>query len=420
VTPPDGPRRLRAAFVNVSHPRVPHVSGMRVPYFARQMSQRGHKIVLLTPSLGGGDKTTRLPLSNSFSRHDWREPLHVSCEPLAAYLDDGFRDGWRGLRTAKIAAGLLFGDGLQPSWPASARPYLRELSDAFLPDVVWATFGSVSNLIVARELADISGAAWVMDIKDNWRSYVPWPIGGAVARRFRSVAGFTANSEHHAEIARRWFDHDSVVIYSGVAQEMIADKGQVDFDTFRIMLMGSIYENQSLIHFLDALRRWLGRIDPPALSKIEFRYAGSAFDRVQDATRQNPLPCRVIATPTLPLDQLARQCHGAAVNCYLWFPTTFHHKLLELLACGRPVIAFPGEHEESIALARRLGGELHPCSDASELSNALDCAWTDWRGGVENTHGKVDAGALSWSAMTDDLEAFLLEAVASRHGRVSR
>jgi hypothetical protein len=71
---------------------------------------------------------------------------------------------------------------------------------------------------------------------------------------------------------------------------------------------------------------------------------------------------------------MARLCQHALANIYVFLGRTFHHKLFELLACRRPVIAYGGELRESIAEADRLHAPLALPTDPAALVAALSAA----------------------------------------------
>ena len=50
----------------------------------------------------------------------------------------------------------------------------------------------------------------------------------------------------------------------------------------------------------------------------------------------------------------------------------WHHKIVELLAARRPVICYPGEHDEAKQLAENVGGDLHNPSSPESLADVLE------------------------------------------------
>jgi hypothetical protein len=298
--------------------------------------------------------------------------------------------------------------GVHSDWIAGATSVTKVLAERFRPQVVWGIFGSTSNLVLAQQLARRSGAHWFMDLKDNWDLYVPPGLRRLTAYRFRNAAGFTSNARFHGDLAARWHRQPHAIIYSSIAREMIAPKGMMPRrDVFNLTLIGGTYQTDKLAGFLAALNGWLGTLAVAERAMVEFHYAGTAVGDVGKAVAASPLECRTSINGPLSHAALAELCHAAAANCYIWFPMTFHHKLLELIACRRPVISFPGEHEESKELARKVGGELAACGNESELIDAFDHAFRRWQAG-DGVIASVDTSAFTWDAMAAKLEAFML------------
>jgi hypothetical protein len=106
----------------------------------------------------------------------------------------------------------------------------------------------------------------------------------------------------------------------------------------------------------------------------------------------------------LPLDELSSLCRSAAVNAYLWSPTTFHHKVIELLSCRRPIVSFSGEREESLTLAKQTGGSLVVCRDENDLRAAFDAIW---KGGLQPTSTVEQLQHLTWARQAEKLESVL-------------
>ena len=92
--------------------------------------------------------------------------------------------------------------------------------------------------------------------------------------------------------------------------------------------------------------------------KVVVRYLGGDVAMFTTAVRECIPQVRTEAKGYAPIEELAGCCRGSKVNMYVAHQGTFHHKLLELLACGRPMLAYPGESDESRRLVREAGGEL--------------------------------------------------------------
>ena len=344
---------MRAVFINLSHPDTPHVSAVRVPNFARALAERGHQIVLLTRTLDDQDPGSGpAELAGSLSKHDWSTPLLLpirpACDPrLARMRSDRLPTP---LRKAVTAWFLLRHGGVYADWSLAARSIEGALAKEFRPQSIWATFLPSDSLVIAKRLATAAGCPWHLDLKDSWSHRLPAGVRRLTANRFRGADSLTSNSHFHGQEARRWFNKRATTIYDGISDVFLDPKARQAGWPFRIVLVGGTYGRDRLLPFLRGLHSWLIDLSPDQRRRVVFEYAGSDAPTVEAALRETGAYgglCRTVVHGYLPLDALAALCISASVNSYLWLPSTFHHKVLELLACGRPVVAFTGEHAEA-------------------------------------------------------------------------
>ncbi len=411
---------MNFVFVNYTHPDTAHVSSMRMKLFAEVLARRGHRVILLTHPRDRGEAVAApTEIAQQLTRHDWQAPFHLACPPQSNGRDSGAREPPRAIRRALIFADLTLRGGLHDDWVQGSRPYWPIIKHAYRPDLVWGVFGDPSSLKLAQHLARYANAPWVADFKDNFEKFIhPW-VRRRIASRYADAKGFSSNARLHSAIAARYFRIPHTVVYSGVVPSMIAGPSSTaDTAAFRVTLVGGLYDANNVRRFLTALSTWLRTLDPEDLDHIEFVYAGTQRMLLEAQIVELPPPCRLRIEDQLPLEDLGRLCQSAAVNAYLWAPFGFHHKLLELLACRRPVVSFPGEHEESIELAAEFGGDLRCCRSEEALRDTLSSIWREWRSGESaNAPSSINVHALTWDAMAEKLEAFLLEMSKSASNR---
>lgn len=407
---------MRLVFVNHAHPATPHVSGMRLGHFAHVMAQRGHAVILLTASLSDEQVAPSLHAAlEDLAAHEKGTPLFFSVQPRPYWPIKAVRQGRvpAVIRRGLTAWSFLRHGGAFPDWTLAAKSTAMYIAQTFEPDVVWATFGNTSNLWLAQFIARHASCPWVMDVKDNWEAFVPPGLRRLMARRFSDAGGMTCNALHHQMVANRWMSaRQASVIYSGVGEAFFSAKYHEAASSSRreIILVGSTYDKDRLAHFLRDLSDWLAGLKQHELGEIAFVYAGSDHACVSGMLKSSPLPCRMEVNEQLTLPQLANRCARALVNCYLWAPFTFHHKLLELLVAGAPVIAYPGEHEESRAFARATQTPFFVCPDVRVLKDALSRAW-------QLRDMPADSGSAPpwrWDDFARDLETFF-EQVMRKH-----
>jgi glycosyltransferase involved in cell wall biosynthesis len=411
---------MRAVFVNYCHPDTPHVCGVRVPSFARAMARRGHQVVLVTKTLRDEDEGTAVAeIPDLVRSHDWSSPLLITVRPRVSRLLAVVR---RGRMPALVRRGLtawhLVARGrTQAEWSDAARLVEQPLADHFGPQIVWATFLPTDALVIAARLAKKARCPWVADLKDSWRGRLPAGSRRAIAWKFSGAAGLTSNSVFHSTEAEPWFGKSPVPIYDGIDDAFLEPRATAADGVFRIVLVGSTYGRERLEPFLRALRSWMEGLQPAERRNVQFVYAGSDRTTVRELVDEVGL-LREIPRPVvhgyLERSSLAALCAGAWVNAYLWLPSTFHHKLLGLLACGRPVIAFPGEHRESTDLALRVGGTVRICSTPEALVQALGELWATREPGHRCCSDRQGFGDFTWAAQAARLEQALSAALGER------
>ena len=408
---------MRLVFVNHAHPDIAHVSGMRLGYFAKEMARRGHQVVLLTCALpGSADVDPTGPrLSALLTTHDWAQPLVIAIPPIRRRALELIRQNRlpAPLRRALTLWQFVAHGGMFADWHKATDGAAAQLVKEFRPELVWGTFGNTTNLALAQRLARRAGCVWVMDIKDNWEAFVPAALRRWMARRFCDAAGITSNSQHHGQVASRWLGlHQSEVIYSGVAEAFFEGASDGGGGEGRdLLLVGSVYDDRWLSDYLAVVREWVGGLHAMERQAIRIVYVGSDARRVTGALNAGePWPCAVKVMSQLSIAELAALARGAFANTFLSASFTFHHKLLELLVCGQPLICYPGISDESHALAARCSTSVAFCETPKQLRDGLTTAWSK----RTNRKQEVSVPAWRWSDFAVNLESFFQRVVQER------
>lgn len=350
--------------VNPTHPATPHISAVRAWRFAQCLAGFGHRVVLLTGDRGAAN--TVLPSS---ADHAWREPLvlacHMGASPRGAHLPSV-------ARKAKTAWRMLTRGGAEAEWVRAAEAAAKALAPVFVPDVLWTTFGQMEAVIVTRRVARRIQKPWVLDIKDNWELYVPRGLRRLMAWRVRGFGASTSNAERTRELAEKWLGTDARVIYSGVDDCYFAPSHVPATDRFVINLVGSLYFPDLLEGLLRGIRVWYVQLTAGQQSRVCLRHIGAQGDLVHELCARTVPGLAVEAPGYVSPSEMARLCQQAGINVYIHHSANFHHKLLELLACNRPVMAFPGESRESIDLAATAGATFFVPSTPNEVAGTFE------------------------------------------------
>jgi glycosyltransferase involved in cell wall biosynthesis len=380
------------------------------------MAKRGHRIVLLTPTLGDSESAlTPEELAKRIATHAWAKPLVLSCRPVPHRLLGLVRRGRLPRTASKVITlyQMLVHGGVNEDWVKASRYHWEVLASNLHPDVVWATFGHSSNLVLGKRLARFSGCRWVADIKDNLDVFIPRALHPVLRRRLSGCSAVTANATSHAAIAKRFFRSDCSVVYSGVSKELLAAEAEYcEPDIFRVLLVGSVYRSATLEEFLSTLGRWRSSLPPAKAAKVELHYAGADQEQALSCGRAAGVEGILKPHGYLPLDRLAALGKSAALNCYIWADFTYHHKLLELLSLGVPVLAYPGESPEARAIATEVDVELLVPPTPSALVDTVETIYGRWRSGARPRVSPKIA-LLSWNVQAEKLEMALGRALVN-------
>ena len=355
---------MNILMINPVHPQTAHISAVRAWQFAQGLAGLGHRVVLLT----GTSPTGGQQAGNDLAAHDWSKPRVLA-------VDAGKQGKTRlpfPLNKVRTVWRMVIGGGAQGRWVHNGVQTVRENASQFRPDVVWCTFGMMEAVFAARRAAKAFGCPWVLDIKDNWELYVPPGLRRLMVRRTRGWAAVTANAEFTARKARIWQCSDAEAIYSGVDDVFFASlvrRGTVE--ECAITFVGSLYFPEHLAVLLEGIGRWHANLTEGEKGKVVVRYLGGDVAMFATAVRECIPHVRTEARGYVPTEELAACCRGSKVNMYVAHQGGFHHKLLELLACGRPMLVYPGESEESRRLVLEGGGELLEPVSAVQVAEML-------------------------------------------------
>jgi hypothetical protein len=398
---------MRAVFVNHCHPDTPHVCALRVTSFALAMSARGHQVVLLTETLDDNDDGQNVhELADDLAGHNWVVPFSLPVKPISNRALSRLRTGKtpNGWRQMMIAKHYLMNSGVFGDWRKAAAPHLKVLADDFQPEIIWASFGNTDVWNIASDLSKRAGCPWVGDLKDNWSAFLPRGFKQMIAHRFRHAVAMTAFSKAHQLEAGRWFKSKASVIYSGFDEEPVtADVPE----RRRILLTGSVYNDAQAAELIEGIKRWLSGRDAEA-DRVELCYAGADAARIRTLVAPLEDACNVVINDYLALDELRSMQAGAWVNAYMYSPRSlFQHKPLELLAAGRPVLAFPDESAEVLGIATEVDGTLKACVTANEVCNFLTVLEND----APTPPNQDRLNAYSWQGQAEILEKVLGDVV---------
>ena len=403
---------MNLLMINPVHPATAHISAVRAWRFSQELSRLGHRVVLLTgPSPDGSTP------SAEFDAHDWSAPYVLSCTTNTGSAANASLG--EPLRKLGTAWNMLSSGGTQGDWVRCAVITIARRAESFKPDLVWCTFGKMEAVFAAQRIAARARCPWVLDIKDNWELYVPRGMRRLMAWRTRGWSAVTANAGFTADKARRWQRAQAEVVYSGVDgafyEQSPAEHGAET--AFRLNLVGSLYCPESLDTIVRGLRKWAEGLPDPTAAKTQLCYMGADGARFDSAVGAGLSRIEVRNAGYIDTQHMAALCRAAAVNAYIGHPGTFHHKLLELLACDRPILVVPSETTEEKSLARKAGGLLLEAADEDEVAGVIGRIFADWQATpVERKDGVEPSREFSWSTQAASLNTILQQVLTGSRG----
>jgi glycosyltransferase involved in cell wall biosynthesis len=297
-------------------------------------------------------------------------------------------------------------------WVTECERMVDERLLGFRPDVIWCTFGRMESALLARSLARRFGCPWVLDLKDNWDLYVPRGLRRLMAWRTRGWSRVTANARFTAEKARRWQRTEADIVYSGVEDAFFSQLAGADAsDRLTVNVVGSVYSDVRLRALLHGIGLWAESLDDARRARVLVCYMGPDARRFADVSRDLARIVAVGVEGYVGVERMAAACRSAVANTYVKHDGTFHHKLLELLSCGVPVVVVPSESEESRGLARAVGGALHECPDAAVVADTIGALSRRPRPPAQLPVAGPAGAEYSWTSQSVRLRAVLRSVV---------
>ena len=365
---------MRFVFINHCHPDTKHICATRMREFSYAITKLGHEVILLTEVFPGkaaeiSPEETRKKIKS----HNFKSPLYLSIQPKGHPLIKRLRKKqlpW-GIRQVVVICYFLYYKGVFTDWRKGSQIYLHPIADTFKPDLIWATFLNTDAWNIAKDLSKIAKISWVGDIKDPWGIYIPRPLRTFLAKHFDTCLALSTFSKFNSNDVTKWFKAPTTTIYSGYSECNSKPVNIANLHKINISLTGGIYNYNALKELIRGVKIWFDRLTEIEKSKVQLTYAGHDAEAVKKVMHQFNNFCHINLIGFIPLEKLKEIHESSIANLYIKIYTTFHHKTIELLSAGRPVICYPSEIEEAINIANRSNVDLHSCNKAEDVAQAL-------------------------------------------------
>ena len=344
----------------------------------------------------------------------------------AARESPGNRSGMTlaGKRIRDVLRTVFYFPDAQIGWLPFGIRAGRQLMATWHPDVILASSGPYTALLIARSLSREFGIPWVAEFRDLWvenHQYQHPAWRRSVETRFEKsvvseASGLVTVSEPLAERLRKTYDADTEVVYNGFDP---GDHGRGVGGTrgtdLTLVYTGWVYPQQTLAPLFDAVR--LLAVDA---RNVRIVFYGSDAELVRGLAEESGIGRLVETRDAVSFMESLRLQREADVLLYLsWNDSAqtgiFSGKLLQYFGARRPILAV-GSRDNAparVILERRLG---FVSSDSREISGRIADWMFEKRKTGEIKEIPVDAAAdFSRENQTRRLERFLARVVSANH-----
>ena len=445
---PDDTGRMRILIIAHHFPPYDHIASARLGKIAKYMERFGHDVRViaardtLTPFARmpleiPAKHVTYTPWINQIfkadialnrlvqrvsRRHDVMEangPSNLGNQRSGTGARDSLIEVGKSMRDA-IRAVLYFPDAQIGWFPFGVRA-ARKLFRSWRPDIIYASAGPPTALLIARTLSREYAIPWVGEFRDLWvenhrYQHPRWrkKIEDRLERKIVSTAsGLVTVSDPLAEALRRKYDVAVETVYNGFDP---GDHGSGPSGSkaprLEIRYTGWVYPQQDLAPLFEALQR-LGN----AAESVRVVFYGSDTNLIGQLSRQRGIAHLVETMPAVSFMESLRLQRGGDVLLYLSWNDTgqtgiFSGKLLQYFGAGRPILAV-GNTNNAPARVIQERGLGFASSDAREIATRLS-QWIAEKHDTTRIEGVPADRASEFSRenQTRRLESFLARTLA--------
>lgn len=340
------------------------IAAVRMSKFAEHWSELGHRVTVLTrqrTSLDGPQVDDRVHVVRV---HDPTARAHQAA--VGGRYDDGGLDSTRSWPRRFLAAASR---RLSP-WPDRFVLWALRARrvDVPRPDVVFASGGPLSSLLLGASLARRFDVPWVADYRDLLstgdylrRSAFRRSVEKVMERRAgRTAAALTAVSEPMSDALTDWLGRPAVTVLNGFDRADFPEPAsRVDDDRLQLLYCGEIYHGKRDPGPVFAA---LGLLAPEERSRVVVDFYGASVEHVADLAERHGVADLVRTHERVSYREALGLQRGAdALLSLLWNDPreggVYSGKLFEYVGAGRPIIAVGWEDGVAAALVRdrRLG-----------------------------------------------------------------
>jgi glycosyltransferase involved in cell wall biosynthesis len=294
----------------------------------------------------------------------------------------------------------------QAFWKNKVIAELPKIIDIGSFDLIYATYGPGSNLLIGKNLKSKYHLPLVIDFRDEWASdpYLTFLRARARKPLLAKLEGECIRSSDRVvclneimkdRFTRKYTDEARgkfVVIQNGYDEDTVKLQGEpkdttLEPDKFNIIYAGSFYGMRNPGNFLKALLSLVNE-NQSYEKKIRVFFIGNvATPEVLNFAEQKALKKVVTLIPYLPHDELIRYLHSAHVLLLIiaQMPGTdaeYTSKIFEYIAVDKPILAIVPTGGAAAQLIRKTRtGFVVDNSNIEEIKKTIEALYENWKVG---------------------------------------
>jgi len=424
---------MRILIVSFHFPPYNNIAAVRVGKTAKYLFAFGHNVRIVTAGGQPSQQTLAVEIPSKTVRYtSWinvKKPVHrLSGGQARIDLGDipsGAHQAWRRSPAWSLLKTLLFFPDEQVGWLPFALGECNRTVTRWKPDVIFASAGPMTALVVAWLISNRHGVPWVADLRDLWvgnhyYSHPEWrrKLEKRLERRvLSSASGLITVSEPLASTLRREYGKPTQVVLNGIDLDDYPPHPEVPIrkGAVQILYTGRIYEGKRDPTPLFQALKLLG----PLKENVRVAFYGDNLNCVAGLARRIGVQCLVSVHPPVPYrESLRMQSESDALLLLLWnHPgerAVYTGKIFEYLGAGRPILALGIQDGAAADLIRaRKAGFIG--SDPREIAEKLR-EWIDvkMRSGSVPPVSQQGLAELSRASQTRVLSEYLSELLSSK------
>jgi len=371
---------MKILFVSFRFPPYNSIGAVRSGKTAKYLSKKGNKLFVLSAANQGLSETLKVEIEEDcITRTLWLDVNNPVKVIMGGQYSKLRKESERATKVSMVRKTIAYGkqayktiihfpDG-QIGWYPYAVSKGTKLIYESKPDIIYASAGPYTSLLVAEKLSKRSGIPWVAEFRDLWmdnhyRQYGPIrnTLEGILERKtLKTASGFVTVSQPLADILKVKYPKPTEVITNGFDPDdyesgLTPDPG----NPVRIVYTGSIYQGK---RDPSPLLEAIGKLGAEKVN-VTVDFYGERLALVGDLAEKYGCRENVQVYPSVSYEESLRiQQKADVLLLLLWNDPrekgVFTGKVFEYLGAKRPILVVgPEDNVASQTILERQAGTL--------------------------------------------------------------